>query len=121
MKLTQRTTATGVTLSNTYIHVVNTNDISQDPAGSSYKAPLSLLSPLFSSGTFTGNTSATCISDIYVINLNGCSTNNTVYVPTLALTTIRDYVNDAAADADTTLDSGGLYTITGSRAVYRKP
>jgi hypothetical protein len=35
--------------------------------------------------------------------------------------TVRDYLNDAAADADTTLTSGGLYTITGSRAVYRKP
>ena len=47
--------------------------------------------------------------------------NDTVYVPTLALVTVRDYADDAAADADTTLASGGLYTITGSRAVYRKP
>ena len=47
--------------------------------------------------------------------------NDTVYVPTLALDTVRDYADDAAADADTTLASGGLYTITGSRAVYRKP
>ncbi len=31
------------------------------------------------------------------------------------------YANDAAADADATLPSGGFYTITGSRAVYRKP
>lgn len=51
MKLTQRTTATGVTLNDTYIHIVNTGDTSQDPTGSSYKAPLSLLSPLFTGGT----------------------------------------------------------------------
>lgn len=31
------------------------------------------------------------------------------------------YANDAAADADTALLSGGLYRITGSRAIYRKP
>lgn len=31
------------------------------------------------------------------------------------------YANDAAADADATLPSGGLYTLTGSRVVYRKP
>jgi hypothetical protein len=32
-----------------------------------------------------------------------------------------DYANDAAADADGALPSGGLYTLTGSRAVYKKP
>jgi hypothetical protein len=47
--------------------------------------------------------------------------NDTVYVPTLALVTVREYFSDAAADGDSTLASGGLYTITGSRAVYRKP
>jgi hypothetical protein len=48
------------------------------------------------------------------------STNNTVYTSYLAplLTT---YANDAAADADSTLASGGLYKITGSRIVYQKP
>lgn len=51
MKLTQRNTATGVTLNGTFIHIVNTGDTSQDPTGSSYKAPLSLLSPLFTGGT----------------------------------------------------------------------
>ena len=59
MKLTERSTATGVTLNNTYIHIVNTNDISQNPAGSSYKVPLSLLSPLFSGGTDTYVTGGT--------------------------------------------------------------
>jgi len=56
MKLTARTTATGVTSNNTFIHIVNTNDTSQDPAGSSYKAPLSLLSPIFTGATIDSYT-----------------------------------------------------------------
>jgi hypothetical protein len=49
--------------------------------------------------------------------------DNTMYVATLALTTVRNYANDGAADADATLASGGLYTTSGTtgRAVYRKP
>lgn len=34
---------------------------------------------------------------------------------------IATYANDAAADADTTLPSGGLYKITGSRQLLIKP
>ena len=51
------------------------------------------------------------------------TTDNTMYVATLALTTVRNYVDDAAADADATLAAGGLYTTSGAtgRAVYRKP
>tara|TARA_R110001592_G_scaffold317875_4_gene594862 strand:+ start:2758 stop:4842 length:2085 start_codon:yes stop_codon:yes gene_type:complete len=56
MKLTARTTATGVTSNNTFIHIVNTNDTSQDPAGSSYKAPLSLLSTIFTGATIDSYT-----------------------------------------------------------------
>lgn len=56
MKLTARTTATGVTPNNTFIHIVNTNDTTQDPAGSSYKAPLSLLSPIFTGATIDSYT-----------------------------------------------------------------
>lgn len=39
------------------------------------------------------------------------------------LVLIGDYVDDAAADADSNLPSGGLYTTSGStgRTVYRKP
>jgi len=31
------------------------------------------------------------------------------------------YANDAAADADANLPSGGLYLLTGDRTLYRKP
>ncbi|MFY1047173.1 hypothetical protein [Chryseobacterium sp. GP-SGM7] len=34
---------------------------------------------------------------------------------------IPQYANDAAADADSGLPSGGFYKITGNRAVYQKP
>ena len=70
-RLTDRTLATGVTL-NDLIHVVLTNDISQDPDGSSYKAELSQLLPVFSGLTFTGG-SSNCITDLYVSNIHSCS------------------------------------------------
>ena len=62
MKLTARTTATGVTANNTFIHIVNTNDTTQDPAGSSYKAPLSLLSPIFTGATIDSYTDNVTLS-----------------------------------------------------------
>ena len=49
MKLTTIDTAPYVNL-NSLIHIVNTDDITQSPDGSSYKAPLSDLSPLFGGG-----------------------------------------------------------------------
>jgi len=53
--------------------------------------------------------------------LTGTTVTNTTYVETLALNTVRNYVDDAAADADATLAAGGLYTTGGTRTVYRKP
>ena len=49
--------------------------------------------------------------------------NNTTYVDRLSIKTYGPYANDTAADNDTTLPSGGLYTLsTGNpRAIYRKP
>lgn len=40
---------------------------------------------------------------------------------TVKLTNIPNYANDAAADADSNLPAGGLYTVTGSRALQKKP
>ena len=45
-RLTDRSLATGVTLSD-LIHIVITGDTSQNPAGSSYKAELGQLSSIF--------------------------------------------------------------------------
>jgi hypothetical protein len=73
-KLTDRGFAPFVNL-NSLIHIVNTGDTSQSPDGSSYKASLSDLSTLFTgtSNTFTGNTSADCITNLWVSNVHGCS------------------------------------------------
>lgn len=109
MKLTQRTTATGVTLNDTFIHVVNTGDTSQDPTGSSYKVPLSLLSPLF-----TGST-----------GVSGSGTNNYVarWTPdgfTLAESQIKDdgtnlaiggAVLDSSVKMNMTADVGNVFGI----------
>jgi hypothetical protein len=64
--LTDQTLATGVTL-NDLIHIVIPTDISQNPAGSSYKATVQ---QLFDS--LSGN----CISDFYVSNIHSCSPLN---------------------------------------------
>ena len=60
--LTDRTLATGVTLSD-YIHVVIPSDISQNPAGSSYKATVSQVADVFSN-LFVNQSGDTMTSDI---------------------------------------------------------
>jgi hypothetical protein len=49
--------------------------------------------------------------------------DNTLYTTMLSLTTVKNYIDDAAADADASLAAGGLYTTSGTtgRAIYRKP
>lgn len=39
----------------------------------------------------------------------------------IKMTGVPEYANDAAADADSTLPSGGVYTVTGDRALRIKP
>jgi hypothetical protein len=72
--LTSRTLATGVTGTD-LIHIVITGDTSQNPAGSSYKANIDQVKDYLSSYfvNSTGNTSASCITDLYVTNVYGCS------------------------------------------------
>jgi hypothetical protein len=45
----------------------------------------------------------------------------TPWVKTIKAVAVNEYVDDAAADADTALNSGEYYKLTGSRAVYQKP
>ena len=61
--LTSRTLATGASL-NDLIHIVITGDTSQSASGSSYKASINQLLPLF------GGTSANCINDFYTLNIH---------------------------------------------------
>jgi hypothetical protein len=67
--LTDRTLTTGLTTADLF-HIVNPNDTSQNPAGSSYKANLGQLVSLIPA--FTGG-SGNCITDFYVTNVYGCS------------------------------------------------
>ena len=100
--LTDRVLATGVTLSD-YIHVVIPSDISQNPAGSSYKATVSQLlnnvldtyvtGYTYSSNTFTisqsNNSSFTSTIDVvtgWTVNGNLTVTGNTSLQSTTAST-----------------------------------
>ena len=72
-RLTERTLATGVTIDD-LIHIVIPSDVSQDPDGSSYKAKISQLLPIFSGLTFSGGVSNS-ITDLYVSNLHSSPLN----------------------------------------------
>ena len=41
--------------------------------------------------------------------------------PNVSVFNFNEYISDAAADADVTLPSGGLYKLTGGRTIYQKP
>jgi hypothetical protein len=60
MKLTSIDFAPYVNL-NSLIHIVNTGDTTQSPDGSSYKAPLSTLSPLFGGSYWSASTGTNAI------------------------------------------------------------
>ena len=66
LRLTDLTQATGITI-NDLLHIVIPTDISQDPAGSSYKASVEQL--------YDG-LSGYCVPDLYVSNLHSCSPLN---------------------------------------------
>jgi hypothetical protein len=87
-KLTSRTLATGASL-NDLIHIVITGDTSQSAQGSSYKASLSQLVPLF---LFSGG-SGNCITDLYVDNVHACTDE----------ITIHNRVQSVGSDAQNTL------------------
>lgn len=73
--------------------------------------------------SFVHGTGSTVNGDNSIVlgsNITG-TTDNTTFVDILSIKTAGSYADDAAADADALLPSGGLYTLTGSRAVYRKP
>jgi hypothetical protein len=85
-KLTTRSLATGTSV-NDLIHIVITGDTTQSVDGSSYKATISQLLPLF------GGTSANCINDFYTLNIHSCTNQ----------ITIHDRVRSIGSDAQNTL------------------
>jgi len=83
-KLTDRQLAQSTAITpTTLIHIVTTADISQDSAGSSYKAELSQLSTIFSELTFTGGTvsgATTFLDDVCFDSIPSGSTGYTLSV-----------------------------------------
>jgi len=69
MKLTTIDNAPYVNL-NSLIHIVNTGDTTQSPDGSSYKTPLSTLSPLFGGGGDSYWSASTGPNAIVLVNSN---------------------------------------------------
>lgn len=74
------------------------------------------------------NVGATNVKSMYVTDQevgflvnDGTNTGVSVTTKTVVFTGIPTYANDAAADADATLPSGGAYTVTGDRSLRIKP
>lgn len=77
------------------------------------------------SGTSPGVTQFNTNKDYVSISASNSSLSKVVIFKvtpiSILLSGIPNYTNDAAADADSALLSGSLYTITGSRALLKKP
>jgi hypothetical protein len=113
-KLTEKTFATAVTL-NSLIHIVNTGDTSQSAYGSSYKASLSQLVPLFGSNpdvTVTGGTYNPSTGIVTFFNNTGGTFNVSGFVTGFT----DSYVSGgtyAAGTATFTNTTGGTFTVPG--------
>jgi len=122
--LTDRGTAPQSAITgNTLIHIVDPNDVSQNPAGSSYKAELTQLFSIFSSGdtyvtgatytdnkfTFTNNFGNSF--DVEFNTVTGLTSSGVILTDTISATT---YQNFPTQDLETTLSYGntsGVYDI----------
>ena len=113
-KLTEKSLATAVTL-NSLIHIVNTGDTAQSAYGSSYKAELSQLVPLFGSNpdvTVTGGTYNPSTGEITFYNNTGGTFNVSGFITGFT----DSYVSGgtyAAGTATFTNTTGGTFTVTG--------
>jgi len=119
-KLTTRSLASGVTL-NDLIHIVITGDTSQDSAGSSYKAKLSQLVPLFggspdvfvTGGTYSNVTGTATFRNTTggTFNVSGFTTGTTI--PTEIFVT-GGTSNSTGGTMTFTNTTGGTFTVTGT-------
>jgi len=113
-KLTEKSLATAVTL-NSLIHIVNTGDTTQSAYGSSYKAELSQLVPLFGSNpdvTVTGGTYNPSTGEVTFYNNTGGTFNVSGFVTgfTDSFVSGGTYTAGTATFTNTT---GGTFTVTG--------
>lgn len=104
--LTDQILSTGLTV-NDLIHVVNTDDTSQNPAGSSYKATISQVIDLFTGTTGTSGSSGTSgtsgidgTSGVNVISSNGLFSQT------------GDSVNIINTTTETSIIGGGVGTLS---------
>lgn len=88
--LTDRTLASGVTFTD-LIHIVNPNDISQNPAGSSYKATIQQVTNLVGSVIITGGTYDANTGIITFTNSSGGTFTVSGFVTGLTDTIITGY------------------------------
>ena len=114
--LTSRTLAqsTAITL-NTLIHIVTTGDTSQSPDGSSYKATLDQLVPLFGSNpdiTVTGGTYNPSTGIVTFFNNTGGTFNVSGFVTGFTDSYVSG-VTYTAGTATFTNTTGGTFTVTG--------
>jgi hypothetical protein len=122
-KLTSRTLATGATL-NDFIHIVITGDTSQSAQGSSYKARLSQLVPLFggpdvfvTGGTYSNVTGTATFRNTTggTFNVSGFTTGTTI--PTEIFVT-GGTSNSTGGTMTFTNTTGGTFTVTGTTTPF---
>ena len=123
-KLTSRTLATGATL-NDLIHIVITGDTSQSAQGSSYKASLSQLVPLFggspdvfvTGGTYSNITGTATFRNTTggTFNVSGFTTGTTI--PTEIFVT-GGTSNSTGGTMTFTNTTGGTFTVTGTTTPF---
>jgi hypothetical protein len=114
--LTSRTLASGASL-NDLIHIVITGDTSQSANGSSYKATLSQLVPLFSGSTNTVVTGGTYDNSIgtatFTNNIGGTFDVTGFTTGSTEVFLTGGTVNSTGGTATFTNTTGGTFTITG--------
>jgi len=123
-KLTSRTLATGASL-NDLIHIVITGDTSQSAQGSSYKASLSQLVPLFggspdvfvTGGTYSNITGTATFRNTTggTFNVSGFTTGTTI--PTEIFVT-GGTSNSTGGTMTFTNTTGGTFTVTGTTTPF---
>ena len=104
--LTDRTLATGVTL-DSLIHIVNTGDTSQNPAGSSYKATISQVTDLVNSIVITGGTYDSSSGTITFTNSSGGTFTISGFVTGFTDTSVTAFTYDSI-NTFTIFESDGL-------------
>jgi hypothetical protein len=127
-KLTDRDFAPSVDL-NTLIHIVNTGDTSQSISGSSYKATLADLVPIFGEEDLVIQTTGTVISfdkrKIYNTATSPANTNITTITDEAKLGTIQKIYHNSATPptffngvTEWTLIGDGIYMTNSLNIIY---